>query len=86
MRPRSGDAVSEQIATRFRRFAEVEARGRSPLYEACALGVAGDTFTLEFLAALPDGKQQPNLLLAALRHVCGTPRDWPTFRTFRAIC
>ncbi len=80
MRPGQGDAVSEQIAARFRRFAEVEARGRSPLYEACAVGVAGDTFALEFLAVLPDGKQQPNLLFAALRHVCGTPRDWPAFR------
>ena len=36
---------------------------------------------LQFLAALPDDKQQPNLLFAALRHVCGTPRDWPAFRT-----
>ena len=72
--------VSEQIAARFRRFAEVEARGRSPLYEACALGVAGDASALAFLAALPEGKQQPNLLFAALRHVCGTPGDWPTFR------
>jgi hypothetical protein len=59
----------------------VEARGRSPLYDACALGVASDASTLEFLAALPGDKQQPNLLFAALRHVCGTPRDWPAFRT-----
>ena len=73
--------MNEHIAARFRRFAEVEARGRSPLYEACALGVAGDAFTLELLAALPEAKQQPNLLFAALRHVCGTPRDWPAFRT-----
>src|SRR6476659_1828719 len=77
----SRDAVSEQIAARYRRFAEVEAHGRSPLYEAFALGVAGDTFALDFLAALPDEKRQPNLLFAALRHVCGTPRDWSTFRT-----
>ncbi len=34
----------------------------------------------DFLATLPDEKRQPNLLFAALRHVCGTPRDWPTFR------
>ena len=73
--------MNEHIAARFRRFAEVEARGRSPLYEACALGVAGDAFTLELLAALPEAKQQPNLLFAALRDVCGTPRDWPAFRT-----
>lgn len=75
-----GDVVSEQLAARFRRFAEVEARGSSPLYEAFALGVAADAWALEFLGALPDDKRQPNLLFAALRHVCGTPADWPMFR------
>lgn len=69
-----------QLAARFVRFAESEAHARSPLYEALALGVAGDAFALELLAALPLAKQQPNLLFAALRHVCGTPRDWPEFR------
>jgi hypothetical protein len=72
--------VLEQIAARFRRFAEVEARASSPLYEAFALGVAADAFACEFLQALPETKRQPNLLFAALRHVCGTPADWPTFQ------
>lgn len=71
---------SEQVAARYRRFAEDEAHGRSPLYESFALGVAGDASALAFLATLPDAKRQPNLLIAALRHVCGTPRDWPQFR------
>lgn len=72
--------MSEPLAARFRRFAEIEVRGRSPRYEAFALGVAADAFTLDFLASLPEQKQQPNLLFAALRHACGTPRDWPAFR------
>jgi len=72
--------VIEQLAARYRRFAEVEAHGRSPLYEAFALGVAGDVATLEFLATLPEPKRQPNLLFAALRQVCGTAADWPSFR------
>jgi len=72
--------VSEQIAARFRRFAEVEARDHSPRYEAFAHGVAADPFALRFLAAMPEEKRQPNLLFAALRHVCGTPQDWPAFR------
>ncbi len=71
--------MNEQLAARYRRFAELEAHGRSPLYEAFALGVAADRSALEFLAALPDDKRQPNLLLAAVRHVCGTPHDWPEF-------
>jgi hypothetical protein len=73
--------ATEQLAARYQRFAEVEARGSSPLYEALALGVASDTFALEFLAALPKPKRQPNLLFAAVRHVCGMPVDWPMFRT-----
>jgi hypothetical protein len=70
---------NEQIATRYTRFAENEARGRSPLYEELALGVAGSPSVLAFLSALPLEKQQPNLLFAAVRHVCGTPRNWEEF-------
>ena len=74
--PDSPDA----IAGRYRRFAEHEARGRSPLYAELTLGVAGDAGTLEFLAGLGRAKQQPNLFLAAVRHVCGTASGWPQFR------
>jgi hypothetical protein len=73
--------VSDQLAARYRRFAAVEAQGRSPLYEALSFGVAADAWTLDFLATLPEPKQQPNLLFAALRRACGTPRDWPAFRS-----
>jgi hypothetical protein len=73
--------VREQLAARYLRFADVEAHGRSPLYEALARGVASDAATLDYLATLPDEKRQPNLLFAALRHVCGVPRDWPHART-----
>jgi hypothetical protein len=66
--------MSEAIARRFRRFAEREARGHSPLYEALAHGVAADPEILDFLAGLPPEKQQPNLLLAAVRFVCGVQR------------
>jgi hypothetical protein len=73
--------VSNRIAVSYRRFAELEADGRSPLYAALARGVADDTAVLAFLEPLPAAKQQPNLLLAAVRHLCGTPRDWAHFRT-----
>ena len=72
--------MTDRIAARFLRFAEREADGSSPLYAALARGVAADPFALAFLAALPDDKQQPNLLFAALRHVAGTPGDWPQAR------
>lgn len=68
-------------AALYRRFAEVEARGRSPLYEALALGVAGDADLLALLDGLPAPKRQPNLLLASVRHVGGAvPSDWRAFR------
>ncbi len=70
----------EALAARYRRFAAEEARGRSPLYEALANGVAADPGALRFLLTLPPAKQQPNLLLAAVRHLHGTAPDWPWFR------
>ncbi len=78
-----GGAVSDPrtaLAAGYRRFAEEEARGRSPLYEALAAGVAGDPDVIAFLLALPAEKRQPNLLLAAARHLFGTPKDWDQFR------
>ena len=72
--------MTARIAVRYRRFAELEADGRSPLYAALARGVADDAASLAFLERLPTPKQQPNLLFAAVRHVCGTPRDWRHFR------
>jgi hypothetical protein len=71
-----------EVAARYERFADEEAHGRSPLYEAIARGVAADEATIGFLLSLPRAKQQPNLLLAAVRHLFGTPTDWPHFRDF----
>jgi hypothetical protein len=72
-----GDA--EHVAGGYRRFAAEEA-GRSPLYAEWAAGVAGDAEILTWLAGLPRGKRQPNLLFASLRLVAGTP---PSFAAFR---
>jgi len=71
--------MTDAIAKRFRRFAEQEARGHSPLYETLALGVASDPDILTFLATLPAEKQQPNLVLAAVRFVCGLQRGVADF-------
>jgi hypothetical protein len=63
----------DRIATGYRRFAEIEAAEVSPLYGRLALAVAGDREVLAFLAALPTGKRQPNLLFAAVRFLSGLP-------------
>jgi hypothetical protein len=68
-----------RLRAAYRRFADDEARGKSPLYEALSRGVAEDDDILDLLLTLPRPKRQPNLLLAALRYLCGTPRDWAAF-------
>ncbi|WP_428485378.1 DUF2332 domain-containing protein [Rhodopila sp.] len=72
--------MTEALSIRYQRFAATEARGRSPLYEALALGVANDGAILTLLAALPLEKQQPNLLFAAVRVVAGTAAGFSDFR------
>jgi hypothetical protein len=72
--------MTDRIAARYRRFAQSEARGHSPLYETLANGIASDDATLRFLESLPEHKKQPNLLFAAQRYVCGTATGWFEFR------
>jgi hypothetical protein len=67
-------------AENYRRFARLEAQGRSPRYEALAIAVAGDEPILAFLASLPSGKRQPNLLFAAARYLLGAPADIGSLR------
>ncbi len=69
----TGDDALTSISQRYRRFAENETRGRSPLYEMCARAVTTDRAVLAFLATLPEPKRQPNLLFAAERWLGGTP-------------
>lgn len=70
----------DRLAEDYVRFAEHEARGRSALYEELARGVAGDREILAALAELPRAKQQPNLVFAGVRHLCGLPDGWAQFR------
>jgi hypothetical protein len=65
----------ERISARYLRFAIDEARGESELYERLARGVAASPELLTFLAGLPSDKRQPNLFLAAVRHLCGVPES-----------
>ena len=72
----------DRVAESYNRFADHEAHGRSPLYEELARGVAGDRELLRLLGQLPRQKQQPNLLLGAVRSLCGTPDGWSQFRSW----
>jgi hypothetical protein len=73
---------SVPLAERYRRFAEREVRGRSPLYERFALGVADDRELLRLLERVPPAKQQPNLLFAAVLYLGGRQPDYGAFRRF----
>lgn len=72
--------MSERLSARYVTFAEQEAKGHSPLYEELARGVAGDRKLLDLIDTLPRDRQQPNLVFAAYRMVCGTPGSFPEFR------
>ncbi|NMJ43720.1 DUF2332 domain-containing protein [Roseomonas sp. JC162] len=72
----------DAIADRYRRFAAEEARGRSPLYAAITEAIAADAAVLAHIATLPEAKQQPNLVLAAVRHRHGVASGWPQFRAW----
>lgn len=67
-------------AANYRAFANLEAHGRSPRYEALAAAVADDETVLAFLASLPQAKRQPNLLFAVARYLLGRPADIGSLR------
>lgn len=75
--PNLPDDAYRALRARYRDFADHEARGVSPLYEALARHVAesASEAMLGFIASLPGPKQQPNLVFAAVRHLYGTPDD-----------
>ncbi len=71
---------ASRLADIYSIFADQEAAGRSPLYAQLCRGIAQDPSLLNRLVALPKDKQQPNLLLAAVKYLFGVARDWPQFR------
>lgn len=69
----------DRIARGYRAFVE-EAAPTSPLYALLATDVAGSDEVLSFLAGLPVGKRQPNLLFAAVQLLHGAPSDGEQLR------
>jgi hypothetical protein len=70
---------TDRIAAMYRRFATVEAAGRSPVYAEITDLISRDAPALAFLAALPPPKRQPNLLLAAVQYLRGPLTGWEAF-------
>ena len=76
-----------RVSIAYLRFAEDEVRDKSSLYcellRDCELlrGAASDPEVIGFLLTLPREKRQPNLFLAAIRHLFGTPAGWDQLRS-----
>ena len=78
--PRS--AAVSRTAYQYRRFARSDSRGRSPVYETLAEGVAADAELLALLASQSQEKRQPNLLFAAVAFLGGPQPNYESFREF----
>jgi hypothetical protein len=73
----------DRLAAEYRRFSAEDAAGRSALYAELTRHIADDRELLAIMCELEPAKRQPNLLLAAVRHLYGDfARDWPQFRTW----
>ena len=71
----------DRLADEYRRFSAEETAGRSALYTELTREIAEDRELLAIMCELEPAKRQPNLLLAAVRHLYGDfARDWPQFR------
>jgi hypothetical protein len=66
----------------YRSIARREFHEHSPTYERLCLGVAEDSDVLARLGTLPRAKQQPLLLLGAVRFLGGPIDSYPAFRAF----
>lgn len=75
-----GVATTDDLAEQWRRFADVQARGRSALYADVALDVADEPDLLALLAGRPMREHQPNLLLAAVQYLAGPMSSVADFR------
>ncbi len=74
--------MSAGTAERYRRFAEIEARGYSPRYEAWCTAISEDPAVLALLDTLPPPRRQPNLFLGAARFLSVPLGDYEDFRSF----
>jgi hypothetical protein len=68
------------IAARYRAFARRQAADSSPTFRDWALHVSRNPELLARLATLPTGKQQPNLVFAAVRMHGAVPGDSDSLR------
>ena len=75
----------EDLSRRFRRFAELECRGSSPLYERLSNSIAGDAELLEMATHCNPSQPTPNLFLAAAHLVLLDNPDHPLSAYYASV-
>jgi hypothetical protein len=73
-----------RLAATYRRFAETDMRGPLAPLRGAGAGPGGGCRHARLPRDAARPKRQPNLLLAAVTHLHGPPRDWADFRAFLA--
>jgi len=76
------DPKQSRWSLRFRRFAEQECRGLSPLYETVSLGVADDAELLEWIASVLGPRAHPTLLCASVHYLLLSGADGDELAAF----
>lgn len=72
-------------SSKYRSFAEVEARGNSEIYEEWGNGVADDLEVLALIDRLPEPRRQPNLVFGASQHLGAPPGSYKSFRQWAIV-
>ena len=75
----------EDLSRRFRRFAELECRGSSPLYERLSISMARDAELLEMAARCNPTQPAPNLFLGAAHLVLLDNPDHPLSAYYASV-
>jgi hypothetical protein len=75
----------ETLARRFQRFAEVECRESSPLYEHLALAIATDNDVLALAAHAAQGQPLPNLFFAAVHFLLLQDQKTPLGQFYQSL-
>lgn len=75
----------EQLAVRFKNFAEIECRGSSELYEFLAMQIAKDDEVLSLALEVPSGQPAPNLLFGAVHYLLLKGIDHPLKRYYPSV-
>ena len=76
----------DELAKRFRQFADLECRGSSPLYEHVSRRVAEDAEVLSLMADADELQQRPNLLFAAVHFLLFSGTKHPLTAFYATMC